>query len=119
MQRDALVADLSDQEYRLADRFVQSHGYLVFPQGLLNGLAHLRFHAEKTIRWHAVADPLVWPEMVVMSDEVGKTGLGFGKVLGHDPGPELLAHRLPKPLAFAQRLGMVGPGDHMPDALLL
>ncbi len=118
MQRHALVADLSDQKHRFAGRFVQSYGYLVFPKGFLNGLAHLRFHAKKTIRWHAVADPLMWPEMVVMGDEMRKALLGLGKVLGHGSGPELLAHRFPEPLAFAQRLVMMGPGNHMPDALL-
>lgn len=72
MQRYALVADLSDQKYWLADRFVQSQGQLVFPQGLFNDFANLRFYAEKTVRRHAVADSLVGPEMVVMGDEVGK-----------------------------------------------
>jgi len=119
VQRNALVADLPDQEYGLADRFVQRQGQLVLPQSLLNGLAHLRFYVEKTVCGNASLDALVGTEMVVMGDKMRQTFLGLGKVLWLDPSPEFLAHRFPETLTLAQGFGMVGAGDHMADALLL
>ena len=118
VQRDALVSDLADQEHRLAHRLVQGLGQLVLSQGLLNGLAHLRFHAKKTVRGNAAFDALVGTEVVVVGDEMGEAILGLGEFLRLDPPPEFLAHRLPETLTFAQRLGMVGAGDHVADALL-
>lgn len=56
------------------------------------------------------------PEVVVMGHEVPKPLLGLREILGLHPFPELLAHRGPKPLGFAYRLGVVGPGHYVLDA---
>jgi hypothetical protein len=119
MKADALVADLADQEDRLAGRLVHGQGMLIAAERGFDGLAHLVFGPEEAVCRHAATNALVGAEVVVVGDEVGQPLLGFGQLLRLYPAPELLANSLPKALTLAQRFWVVCPRDHVLDALLL
>jgi hypothetical protein len=109
VQAHGLVAKLAHQKHRLACRLVERQGQLVLGPGFFHGFAHLVLDPEEAVGRHGVVDALVGSEMVVVVDEVGQAFLGFQQFLRLDPGPELLPHRAPEPLALAQGLRMVGP----------
>jgi hypothetical protein len=119
VKADSLSAELADKKHRLARGFVDSHCQLVVFPGFFQGLPHLGLGREKAVGRHGVVQALVRAEMVVVVDKSAKARLGLGEFQGFGPAPELLAHGLPEPLAFAEGFGVVGAGDHVPYALLV
>jgi len=101
VQTQGLPADLADQKNRLPGRFVQGQGQLVFGPGRFQCLADLVLGPEETVRWHGVVDALVWPEVVVMVDEMSQALLGLEKVLRLGTAPKLRTHCAPEPFALA------------------
>ena len=72
---------------------------------------------KKTVGRHQPVDPLVRAKVVVVGEVVPETLARLGQVLGLGAVPQLLGHRLPQPLALAQRLGVVRARHDVPDAL--
>jgi hypothetical protein len=117
MQAHGLLAELPHQEHALALGLIHRQRELVLGPGGLKAQAHLVLRAEETIRRHGVVQALVGAEVVVVVDEISQALLGLVQLLRPHPGPELLAHGLPKAFALAHGLRVLGAGEDVLDAL--
>lgn len=90
---------------------------LVLRKRRLDGPAKRGFRLKKPVRGNHAANPLVRAKMIVMRDEMPEALPRLRKLLRMRAVPELRVHRLPKTLALPHRLGVVGPGHDMLDAL--
>ena len=119
VHRHRTIADLAEEEDRLARGVLEGELELALAHLLLEGLAQGVLRAEEAIRRHHALDPLVRSEVVVVADPVPQPRTRVGQVLGLGPVPEFIADALPQPLALAQRLGVMRAADHVLDALAI
>ncbi len=117
MKADGLVAELAHQKDALARRLVHGFGELVLLPSRFEAQAHLVFRPEEAVSRDGVVQALVGSEVVVVVDEGGQALLGFMQLLGPDSGPELFTNGLPKALALAHGLRVLGSGQNVVDAL--
>jgi hypothetical protein len=115
VQRDLAIADLAEEEHRLAWGLVDCERQLVLRELRLDRLAHHVLGTEEAVGGHQSVEGLVRTKMVVMGDEVSHALTRVGEVLRPHPVPELGADRLPQALDLAQGLGMVRARDHVID----
>jgi hypothetical protein len=118
VQGDALSADLTHEVDRLSRRLVEREPQLAPRELALQGLAQCALRSEEAIRRHEAIDALVRAKMVVVAHPVRDAPACILEVLGRRALPKLVGHRLPQPLALAQRLGVVRAAHDVRDPLL-
>ena len=95
MQRDLAIADLAEEEHRLAWLLVECELELVLRELLLDRLAHRILGGEEAVGGHQTTQGLVRAEMVVMGDEMSDALARIREVLRPHTVPELGGDRLP------------------------
>jgi hypothetical protein len=119
VQRHGLITELPEEVDRFLRRLAQSQRDLARSHARLQRRAHLIFSLEEAIRRHQPVDPLVRTEVVVVRKPVRQSLARLVQILRTRALPKLRANRVPKPLALAQRLGMVRARHHVLDPLAL
>jgi hypothetical protein len=114
-----LVPDLAHKKDGFSGGFTQGQVQLVFGHLVLQGLADLVFDPQEAVGGDHAADALMGPGVVDVVDEVGEAEAAVLEFLGLDAVPKLGADGFPEAFAFAQGLGVVGPGHHVADAFAL
>jgi len=115
--RQIAVAESAHQVKRLTRRLLVRQTRCVVRHRALHRRPHVRRRAEETVRRHQPLDPLVRPLKVVRLHVQRETPRAVGKVREDRPREKFVPQRLPKPLHFAERLRVLRPGLHVPDAL--
>ncbi len=118
MQRDPLLADLTDQVHRPTRRFIEGQPQLVLGELLFQTRAQLALRVKETVRGHEPVDALVRPKVVVVADPVAEPPSRIVEIFRRSTIPKLIADGLPQTLALAQRLRMMRSTHHVLDALL-
>lgn len=117
MQAHSLAVDLADQKHRSTRRFAYRKPDRVAIDRRLDRLSDFALQPKKTVSRNHVSDPLVRTEVVVVIDKMLESLPGLGQLLWPSSAPELGLYRVPKPLAFSERLRMLRARDDVLDAV--
>ena len=112
------IAEAADEIKRFARRLLARQTHLVVTHALLDRCTHVRRSAEESVRRHETFERLVRALEVVRVDEMHDATVAIGEVRKHRARQKLVPERLPEALDFAERLRMLRPALHVPDAVL-
>ena len=115
---DIGLAQFTKKIQRRSSLLAQRQLKRVLLAALLDRLFHIRRNPVKPVRRAGPVNPLVGPLVVVIADPVVKTLAGIGEAREHRVLQELRPDRLPEPLDFAQRHGVVRSGTDVGHTLL-
>ena len=96
---------------------MQREPHRVVVDALLNGRSHVRRRAEEAVGGHHSVDPLVRTLEVVAVDVQRQPTLAVREAAEDGAAQEFLPQRLPEAFHLPQRLRVLRPALHVPDAL--
>jgi hypothetical protein len=112
------VTQPAHQIKRLARGLLVREPYGVIGHVALDGRAHLRRHAEESVRRHQATQRLVGPLEVIGRDEEANAAVAI-RIIREDRAREkLVPQRLPEALNLAHGLRMLRPALDVPNAVL-
>lgn len=117
MKADLLFTNLPHQIHGFTRLFVDGQAQFVVSNGFLDGFSDFGFGLKIPVGRDHIIDPLMLAKVIVVREEMGQPFPGFGQILRLHPAPKLIIDGFPKPLAFADCLGVVGTGHDLLDTL--
>lgn len=112
------IAEAADEIKRFARGLLARQTHLVVGHPLLDRRAHVRRRAEESVCRHEAIERLMRTLEVIRVDEMHDAPVAIGEVRKHRARQKLVPERLPEAFDFAERLRMLRPALHVPDAVL-